>query len=186
MDALFDPKWRNLALDAVPIGWEHHWLTVPGSLTRHLSAVCQHDLQVKVLAHHFVPAPLLACADLKLAAGDGLLYREVLLCDRDLPLVFACSLLPEAALCGRYQELRELGSRPLGHWIFSEPALQRHNVCYLALDTQQALFQNLRQQIAVPAALWGRKALFVGANKPLLVSEFFLPALAAYESGYAG
>ena len=151
------------------------------SLTERLRAVCVHELQVKVLTHQFVTASATACATLALPEASLVLQREVLLCDGDTPLVFACSLLPEAALVGRYSELRELGARPLGHWIFAEPILKRSTMHYCTITGHHPFLATLHNPILLPTdTLWGRKTLFTGTNKPLLVSEFFLPALAHY------
>lgn len=175
MQDLFTAHWQTtLPLTA---SWQTPWLLAAGSLTQRLQQVCQQAFRVQVLKHEFIPAPEFICEDLSIQPNEQVLQREVLLCDGDEPLVFACSLLPEAALQGRYQELRKLGSRPLGHWIFSEPVLQRQTMLFAELSSRAALFQNLSN--SAEASLLGRKTLFVGADKPLLVSEFFLPALKA-------
>jgi chorismate--pyruvate lyase len=173
MHALFTDLWqRNPPATAT---WQAPWLLASGSLTQRLMQVCRNEFHVKVLRHEFVPAPELACDELMLQANEQVLQREVLLCDGDEPLVFACSLLPEAMLHGRYQDLRTLGTRPLGHWIFSEPILTRQAMLFADLALDDELFKELPPQNT--ASLLGRKTLFVGAYKPLLVSEFFLPAL---------
>lgn len=173
MHDLFTPHWQ--VMPPATASWQTPWLVATGSLTQRLQQVCQRDFKVQVLKHEFIAAPEFACEDLVIQPKEPVLQREVLLCDGEEPLVFACSLLPEAALQERYQELRELGSRPLGHWIFSEPILKRQTMLFAELPSRAALFQNLNK--LTEASLLGRKTLFVGANKPLLVSEFFLPAL---------
>lgn len=173
MHDLFTPHWQTTL--PASASWQTSWLLATGSLTQSLQQVCQRGFKVQVLKHEFITAPAFACEDLVIQPKEPVLQREVLLCDGEEPLVFACSLLPEAALQGRYQELRELGSRPLGHWIFSEPVLKRQTMLFTELSSQAALFQNLNQLTEM--SLLGRKTLFVGADKPLLVSEFFLPAL---------
>ncbi len=145
-------------------------------MTERVKSLCTHDFRVEVLRHELVENQQLQ-PELQLVQNELVLQREVLLCDGDTPLIFAYSLLPEAALHGRYAELRELGSRPLGHWLFTEPVLKRHTVEIAALATQEKLFDQVREITTLPTLLWGRKALFSGAAKPLLVSEFFLPAL---------
>lgn len=155
--------------------WQTPWLLAAGSLTQGLQQVCRAEFKVQVLKHELVPAPEFICADLNVQPNEFVLQREVLLCDGDEPLVFASSLLPEVALTGRYQELRELGSRPLGHWIFSEPVLKRQSMLFAELPIGADLFKSLAAHTTL--SLLGRKTLFVGADKPLLVSEFFLPAL---------
>ncbi|TXH68324.1 MAG: chorismate lyase [Thiothrix sp.] len=173
MKDLFTATWQ--ATPPQTASWQLHWLLASGSLTQRLQQVCQQEFKVQVLKHEFITAPEFVCEDLVIQPTALVLQREVLLCDGDEPLVFACSLLPEAALHGRYQELRALGSRPLGHWIFSEPVLKRQTLLFAELPHQAQVFQNLN--FTLESSLLGRKTLFVGADKPLLVSEFFLPAL---------
>jgi len=148
-----------------------------GSLTQSIQQVCQQNFHVRVLSHEWITTPNFACAALHTTPEESLLHRQVLLCDGDIPLVFACSLLPEAALQGAYAELRTLGSRPLGHWIFSEPVLKRHSMHYAAPPSSASLFTAIYPMLKQRATLVGRKTLFTGAAKPLLVSEFFLPSL---------
>ncbi|MFZ1389355.1 MAG: chorismate lyase [Thiolinea sp.] len=173
MNDLFSAAWQTQL--PASASWQTPWLLAAGSLTQGLQQVCRAEFQVKVLKHEFMPAPEFICADLHMQPNESVLQRAVVLCDGDEPLVFASSLLPEAALTGRYQELRELGSRPLGHWIFSEPVLKRQSMLFAELPMSNALFKSLTMQTAT--SLLGRKTLFVGADKPFLVSEFFLPAL---------
>lgn len=173
MQDLFTATWQDLPPQTAT--WQMPWLLAAGSLTERLQQVCQHAFKVQVLKHEFIAAPAWVCEDLAIQPAEQVLQREVLLCDADEPLVFAYSLLPATALQGRYQELRTLGSRPLGHWIFSEPVLKRQTMLFAELPSQARLFSNLN--ISTETSLLGRKTLFVGADKPLLVSEFFLPAL---------
>lgn len=173
MQDLFAPYWQT-TLPATA-SWQTPWLLTAGSLTQGLQQVCRAEFKVQVLKHEFVPAPEFICEDLSVLPNESVLQRAVLLCDGDEPLVFAYSLLPETALTGRYQELRALGSRPLGHWIFSEPVLKRQSMLFAELSVSTDLFKNLAAPTAI--SLFGRKTLFIGADKPFLVSEFFLPAL---------
>lgn len=172
MKDLFTATWQAKPPTAC---WQEPWLTATGSLTQGLQQVCHTEFKVQVLQHEFVTAPEFICEDLVITPQERVLQRAVLLCDGNEPLVFAYSLLPEAALHGRYQELRELGSRPLGHWIFSEPVLKRQTMLFAELPLTADLFKALTPQIS--SSLLGRKTLFTGADKPFLVSEFFLPAL---------
>lgn len=182
MKDLFIVTWQATMPQSAT--WQAPWLLATGSLTQRLQQVCRNEFKVMVLKHEFILAPDFICAELVMQPQERVLQREVLLCDGDQPLVFACSLLPEAALHGRYQALRELGSRPLGHWIFSEPVLNRKTLLFAALSSKAALFQNL--SMSTETLLLGRKTLFVGADKPFLVSEFFLPALQTQSGDFNG
>jgi chorismate--pyruvate lyase len=178
MHSLFTNNWLPIEqLEADHSHWQYSWLISQGSLTQRLQGVCRADFNVEVLQHTLVTATSQACQALSLPAGAKVLHREVLLCDGETPLVFACSILPEQALTGRYAELIELGSRPLGHWIFAEPVLHREVMSYRKLDGTDALFGLMKHKTDLPNKVYGRKTLFTGADKPFLVSEFFLPNL---------
>lgn len=184
MDSLFGKHWHTLAKqvdiaqDDHPDPWVTAWLQDQGSLTKRIQQVCTQGFNVGVLTHQFIVAPESALDSLQLNTGDRVLHREVLLCDGGEPLVFACSLLPEKALQGRFAALCNMGSQPLGHWIFKEPALQRGTMQITHLQGDSELFERLTLYKADrPGRLWGRKTLFTGAKHPFLVSEFFLHAL---------
>jgi chorismate--pyruvate lyase len=148
-----------------------------GSLTAALRASVRGHFNVQVLHHAFSPVPASLACTLGIAVGDPILQREVVLCDDQVPLVFACSLLPEIALTGRFEALRALGTQPLGHWIFQEPALVRQSVRHASLPGVLPLFCRLSKLTSLPTRLPGRKTEFYGAERPFLVTEFFMPAL---------
>ncbi|MGB0865004.1 MAG: chorismate--pyruvate lyase family protein [Granulosicoccaceae bacterium] len=171
-ETLFSNAWSDRA-DSAPIELQA-WLSSRGSLTTKLTAACQSGFKVQLLHQHLCFATEAAADALGLECGAPLLHREVLLQDGDRPLVFACSLLPEIALNNQYEELRQLDERPLGHWIFAEPALTRARVCFAALSTQDNLFVRVPSLHQESPPCWGRVTYFQGAAAPLLVSEFFL------------
>jgi 4-hydroxybenzoate polyprenyltransferase len=60
-------------------------------------------------------------ARLKLPSHRQLLLREVeLLCDGDI-WMYARTVIPSETLLGKYQQLKRLGSRPLGNLLFRDP-----------------------------------------------------------------
>ena len=171
-EGLFTADWSHSAEGASVKLQE--WMLSQGSLTEKLMATCQEDFNVELLHQTLTFATEAAAAALHIDEGSALLHREVLLKDGDRPLVFACSLLPEVALNGRFEELRQLDERPLGHWIFAEPALQRSRMVFAAIAADDPLFVRIPEQNTVEEPVWGRVTYFSGAVAPLLVSEFFL------------
>lgn len=182
MDSLIGAPWRPLhnQLPTLAPDWMQPWLLVQGSLTEQLQAICHSTFNVKVLKHEFVPCTPDMSHALGIFAYDAVLQREVLLCDGDTPLVFASSVLPEASLVNQYAELRELGSRPLGHWLFAEPVLKRALMYYAELPSTLSLFAHAPEALKSTSTFWGRQTLFTGTLHPLVVSEFFLPTLQTY------
>ena len=174
LTTLFDARWQASPADVGP-AWAQSWLTDQCSLTSRIQAICRRGFRVQVRHHGLRAVPDYAAPSLELKPTEPVLERQVWLCDGNTPLVFACSLLPECALMDDYAELKTLGSRPLGHWLFSEPVLQRAPMQYAAYSEQE--IPAVSPDVGGPVA--ARKTLFLGAKKPFLVSEFFLPGLAA-------
>lgn len=171
-DSLFGSDWSDQLEHAS--AQQRYWLNSEGSLTAKVRAVCRQGFNVRLLHQQLVFATESAARALSIAESDSLLHREVLLCDGDIPLVFACSLLPEVALSGRFEPLRQLDDQPLGQWIFAEPALQRTVVRQVQLAFDDNLFVRCRcMGFENDGQVCGRRSLFVGADAPLLVSEFF-------------
>ena len=169
MDVLFRLNWSaNPPPKSNP---HYHLLTSQGSLTELIRSECRHEFSVRVLKHAFLPASDLAAHALGLSAGAPVLYREVLLCDGDQARVFASSILPLSALTGRFAPLRELGARPLGHWIFAEPQLTRRQMHFAECPPDDNLFGD-HCRLSLPAS--GRRTFFAGAERDFLVNEFFL------------
>lgn len=178
MKSLFTEDWRS---DLLP-GSDHslnffNWISDRSSLTEKIKQKCLGQFSVNVLCHEMIPAPDYTCEALEIKPGAELLHREVMLCDNEIPLVFACSLLPGDALIGRFGEIRELGARPLGHWIFSEPVLHRQSMEFATIQSDAKLFNRLHTHHPMTGKIPGRKTVFTGANYPFMVSEFFLPEL---------
>jgi chorismate--pyruvate lyase len=89
-------------------------------------------------------------------------------------------VMPVSSLCGRLQRLAHLGTRPLGGMLFADPGMQRGGVELARLGTGQVMHAAATFHLASPPAeIWGRRTVFWMANKPLLVSEIFLPEFPA-------
>ncbi len=155
------------------------WLLDQDSLTQKLQASAQ-SLQVKVrqqviltdsedsLSSHF-------------ASEKKVLVREVFLCCDDLPVVFAQTEIPFSTLTEQQAQLADIGTRSLGSILFKDPSMRRDQIEVAQFPLHSAVHQlceNLNQDSGFP--LWGRRSLFYVNNKPLLVSEVFLPASGIY------
>lgn len=86
--------------------------------------------------------------------------RKVVLVGRDTPWVLAHTLVPQASLRSPLGQVKMLNSRPLGAFLFAHPGLHRS-----------------RMDIASTGESWGRCSLFELFDRPIVVAEFFLPAL---------
>lgn len=139
------------------------WINQPGSLTRALKARSD-QFRVKVLdqSHLYVSVPI---EGFDSHGGTCAFFsRKVLLMHGDIPWVAAHTLVPETSLSHGLRQLTRLEDKPLGELLFSTPGVRKDN-----------------QQVCQTETGWGRRARYLLKNQPLLVSEFFLPALVEYE-----
>ncbi len=100
------------------------------------------------------------------------LIREVLLHLDGVAVVHARSVLPLSSLTGANRRLAHMARRSLGAELFQAPAAQRRAV-WLARVSAAAL----PVETGARQPVWGRQSLFLKRGAPLLVAEFFLPAL---------
>ncbi|HEY9197713.1 MAG TPA: chorismate lyase [Gammaproteobacteria bacterium] len=154
------------------------WLLDTGSLTRRVQQACAGRFRVRVEMQGWGRPRLDEYRALRLRLGRIALIREVhLLCD-ERPWVFARTVIPVTTLRGGQRRLAHLGSRPLGAVLFADPRMQRGPVQVARIPRDSALFAAAAQGLdRRPAEIWGRRSIFRLGGKPLLVSEFFLPAV---------
>mgnify|MGYP000910507047 CR=1 FL=1 len=173
-----EPAWRRMISVSdytVPGQWRP-WLSDTGSLTQRLIDACNGELTVQVLRQNLGVPRLSERRALGLPQRRQALIREVILLGGGIPWVYARSIIPLSTLTGRLRRLRQLDNRPLGALLFSEPSMCREPVeiaCYTSAQMPTAL-------AAKQSTMWGRRSVFRLHNKPLLVSEIFLPDFNPY------
>lgn len=152
------------------------WLQHQGSLTARLRAHCRGQFSVEVLRQHWGTATPEESRALGIPPRARVLIREVLLKGYGQPWVWARSLLPERSLTGPLRCLRKLDDQPLGGWLFKQPGLQRGPVTIRSFPAADPC---LPAALGIGQPLWGRRSVFRVLDKPLLVSEVFLPEFVA-------
>jgi len=106
------------------------------------------------------------------------LVRQVLLLCKGEPWVYARTVIPRSTLSGRRRRFVRLGTRPLGAVLFADPSMQRSEVQVASLGPATRLYRLACRELEErPAVLWGRRSVFRLSDRPLLVSEIFLPAV---------
>lgn len=140
--------------------WLRPWLTETGSLTKRLQKCCEGPFELRLLSETDIALPEEAAVLMGVATGALTRAREVHLCCNDTPCIHARSLLPATTLTGARAALGELGTRPLGDALFAFAGLERGPI-----------------EIAETGAGWARRSVFRIEGAPLLVAEWFLPAL---------
>jgi chorismate--pyruvate lyase len=164
---------------SAPPSQTQSWLRDTGSLTRRVIQNCGDGaFRVRLLGQVWGLPLNSERRVLQMRHGMLALIRDVvLLCDQ-VPWVYARTLIPATTLKGPARRLTQLGERPLGAVLFSDPKVSRGTTQYARLQPGHALFDIACRQVdEVPELLWGRRTLFYLGNKPLLVNELFLPDL---------
>ena len=156
------------------------WLLDNGSLTDRLKRSCKGNFSVTVMDESWQRPQLDEARVLDMPDTAVAWVRQVqLLCDGK-PWVFARTVVPAATLSGAQRRLAHLGSRPLGAYLFSDPGMRRSSVQLARITPGSRLFEDAVQSLPDrPGEIWGRRSVFRVDNKPLLVSEIFLPAVGA-------
>lgn len=178
------PIWHDsgaIACKNIPRHWRR-WLLDRGSLTQHLMAASRGAFRVDILQQRLMRPQLSEQTVLNMPDRGLALVREVLLYGNDQPWVFARSVLPMSSLTGRQRRLRKLDNRPLGALLFADPSMRRGAMQISRIKTGQMPLSGDFEPNILPAeaSLWGRRSVFYLDQKPLLVSEVFLPDFGPY------
>ena len=158
------------------------WLLDRASLTLRIKNHCSSqqlgDFSVKLLRQGMAIPSNDEVQRLKLKHRCYALIREVLLYCGDTPVIFARTVIPIKTLSGPQRQLAHLGNRPLGEFLFAQPALQRDAMEIASLSHGHQLYDPALQNLPKsPTQLWARRSIFRLRDKPLLVAEVFLPDL---------
>ncbi|MDF1644842.1 MAG: chorismate lyase [Pseudomonadales bacterium] len=177
MDILSNPN-NPLQLSMAPFEL-HSWITDNGSLTQKLVAASDGEFEVRVLQEKWqVVRDAEERKLLGLDSDDEALVREVALCCFGSPWVYARSVLPATTLVGPEKQLQFLDNKPLGALLFTHPDMRRGSIHLSRLSAEivnQRLGAAFCEGLTEP--VWGRASLFFLSDKPLLVSEYFLPVV---------
>lgn len=167
------PIWRQTSLNNQKIP-KHYlsWLLDKGSLTQKLIEKSGGDFHVELVEQRIQHIPLSERKALKIPPRRWAVIREVILYGQHTPWVYARTVIPLSTLKGSLRRLHYLGNKPLGEQLFSNPTMRREPVEVAQLYTEQ-----LPPALSTLPTAWARRSVFRLSNKPLLVSEIFLPAI---------
>tara|TARA_R110002167_G_scaffold252094_11_gene458394 strand:- start:2296 stop:2826 length:531 start_codon:yes stop_codon:yes gene_type:complete len=164
-----DIIWRSYR--KVPVAklayHQRDWVLDRGSLTKRLIQASNGHFKVELSRQTWELPNLDEQLLLKLPTGQHALIREVLLLCHGVVWVKARSVIPKQTLTGPEKQLAYLGERPLGAFLFRSKTMKRG-------PFQIASFRNKKQKNAS-----ARRSVFFLHDKPVLVSEFLMPAVFA-------
>jgi len=180
-----EPNWnegRSFFKNSAPKEIQN-WLINRDSLTSLLTCACkkqQNKFSVKVISEAWEKPLLSESQLLSLKTNELSFVRQVHLYCGNMPWVYARTIIPRTTLHGELQKLTSLGTQPLGAILFANRHISRETIEIANLTKKHTMFG-----IATSACktsmqtdnIWGRRSIFKISEKPLLVSEFFLPDL---------
>lgn len=167
-------RWHpqtSRSFSQVPRLWRD-WLLDKGSLTGRLVKLSAGDFGVQIIYEGWSQPQLQEHMVLGCARGERVWVREVFLLGHGEPWVYARSVIPARTLTGKRRHLKRLGNRPLGAVLFNDPSMQRGPI-----ETARVVLASSDPQWPERQVTWGRRSVFYLQQKPLLVTEVFLPAL---------
>lgn len=157
-------------------------LFTSGSLTRRLRQHCGKALQLQLITQQWRRPWQEEQQLLGLSQGRYTLIREVAMTCRDVPWLYARTLLPPRALRGAARRFTTIGQRPLGALLFGAPGrLSVHRVQrdYAHLPTHSKIHERIEKLL--PAAgteeLWARRTLYRTGSMHFVIIEVFLSAV---------
>jgi len=139
-----------------------------GSLTARLQAKSAGHFHVQLLRQFWHTASLSEARLLGIAPRAKVLVREVILHGNGQAWVFARSIFPHSSLQGSLRRMGKFDSRPLGAFLFSQTGMRRGPM-------EVSRFSGVGSTTGTQDDVWGRRSVFYIDDKPLLVSEVFLP-----------
>jgi chorismate lyase len=167
-------------------GSQHHlpeavqsWAYEAGSLTQRLRDYYGNTIVVSILFHQWRTPFLSERKQLQLPLHRYGLIREVTLHKNGNPLLLARTIIPEETIKVAHRNLSHLGTRPLGEVIFSYPDLERITMD-LTLIEPAAWTSKVQKDANISQPIWGRRTVYAIQERPMLVSEFFLPEILAH------
>jgi chorismate--pyruvate lyase len=163
------------------------WLRANGSLTARLRAHGAVTVQVVRQGNRRLWRQ--EQQDLQCASGH---VREVILLLDGVPVVWARSATPHAALKGPWKALKNLGTRPLAELLFQEQRVHReplkvHHIAPHGPIAQRVGVDWNPLAIADPDFLkphWARSSVFWRHGQPLRVLEAFAPWVIQLAAGH--
>ena len=152
------------------------WLSDPGSFMQRLRFYGANNPHVTVLKQNWRFPLLDEKVALDISGRAYALIREVLIQSPGKKWMFARTVFPRMTLTGKQQCLARLKTRSLGSVLFKDPSLERSEFEVMCIHPGHPWHTYISKEIKTTLPeLWARRSLFRVKNKPLLLTEVFLP-----------
>ncbi|WP_325891356.1 chorismate lyase [Grimontia sp. NTOU-MAR1] len=167
LQALMNASWEEPDWQTLETTREGAWLLERHSMTERLKAHCR-TLTVELLGLHEIEQSALAENELSLLGEEPCMVREVVLSGDGNAWLCARTLVPKSTLTEKEQDIADLGAVPLGQRVFNQANARRD-----AIEVATVVVEG-RSLLARRSRLWVNE-------KPMLVSELFLPDAPVYQ-----
>ena len=146
-----------------------------GSLIKHLEKFSPEKISLSLEAQSWKKPYPDESKILNLRSGGYSLLRETFLTCDAKPWVYARTTIPPRTLLGS-RRLAHWGNKPLGYYLFADKLTYRGKIEIAKLKTSTILYPPIYNlTIEESNILWGRRSIFYIKEKPLLLTEIFLP-----------
>lgn len=153
-----------------------------GPLIMHLEKFSTANISLNLETQFYGRAQHNGSAILGLSDGDCVLLREVFLLCNNHPWVYARTTIPTTTLQSA-PKLAHWGDKPLGNYLFSDKFIYRGKIEIAKIKMISIPYRPIKKlALKQDDFLWGRRSIFYIKNKPLLVTEIFLPEAVKYIS----
>jgi chorismate--pyruvate lyase len=171
------PLWRRF--DNIPC-WSrpstlNSWLNEQKSLTQRLRTTWA-NVCVTVLLENKQPPFIIESQYLRTPRHHYHLVREVMLHSNNKPLILARTIIPPMSFKIAQGALTRLKTKPLGEVLFSTKRLKRQLIGITHIEPS-LWSTHVQKQCLIDRPVLGRCTCYYLENKPIMVNEFFLPAL---------
>lgn len=151
------------------------WILHPGSFMQRLEQHGAIQPRVQVLSEQWQLPTEDEKTTLQLAEGLETLVRQVLIKSEGRTWMYARTIFPHDIIEIEPQ-LEHLENRSLGSVLFKDPTMRRTEFEVTAIHSDTACYQTISHIIPLQVnPVWARRSKFYLHEKPLLLTEVFLP-----------
>lgn len=152
------------------------WLLHPHSFMQRLRQKGALQPRVKLLRQSWQFPTMEEKRILGMKTRAYALIREVLIYSEGKKWMYARTVFPRKTLTGKQLCLARLKNRSLGSVLFKDPLLKRSPFDVACLSRDMLLHQYVSHTANIKVdTLWARRSVFTLHDKPLLLTEVFLP-----------
>lgn len=166
----------TLSISEIPLKFRDAF-TSKDSMTHHFKKQLGTDFHLSLLGQTSQRLLESESMVLHLDPNEKHVVREIVMGKQDEPWLFARCVLPNNLFSGETATLfSTLGQKPLGELLFNDPTLKRSEFEWGIINKEEQDYPLLLSFLTNNTVIWARRSLFIFKEKPLCLSEFFLPS----------